>query len=80
MVVVSLLIVRWRYVPSSYTAARYGNAMVQRVASGLAQQIVARERCWSTARNTGNPEARNVDRLMTLIPVWSFICCRRMAT
>ncbi len=64
-----------------HSSAQYGNAMVQRLSSGLAQQIVAREPLLDAHGEVNRQTLKSLfDRLMTLIPAWSSICCRRMAT
>ncbi len=61
-----------------YSSNLYGNAMVQRLSAGLAQQIVITE---SLLDNRGQVNHRTLkslfERLMTLNPVWSCILSRR---
>ncbi len=65
-----------------HSSAQYGNAMVQRLSSGLAQQIVAREPLLDAHGEVNRQTPKSLfDRLMTFNPSVELpICCRRMAT
>ncbi len=65
-----------------HSSAQYGNAMVQRLSSGLAQQIVAREPLLDVHGEVNRQTLKSLfDRLMTFNPsVELYLRCRRMAT